>query len=146
MEPPGMEPGALGSDAQREVLEVLLNRPDLFAPTAERISPQDFTDPTLRQIAQALWSAAAGGGVRIDELLAREELSSCAGVLVELSGAGERRGNYEPTLAGAVENLVYRRGRREVQDMKSAGLSDESLRTISDHLRQEDPRRHPKIR
>jgi DNA primase len=146
MEPPGTEGGALGSDAQREVLEVLLNRSDLFASTSQRISPDDFTDPTLRQIAQALWSAAAGGTVRIDELLTREELSSCAGLLVELSEAGERRGNYEATLAGAVEHLVWRRGRREVQDMKSAGLSDESLRTLSQHLRQQDPRRHPKIR
>jgi len=79
-------------------------------------------------------------------LLAREELSSCAGTLAELSGAGERRGNYEATLAGAVEHLVRQRGQREVQEMKSAGLSDESLRTISEHLRQDDPRRHPKIR
>lgn len=139
-------PTAIGSDAQREVLEVLLNQPDLFGQASQKISPEDFPDPMLRQIAQAVWSAAEGGAVRIDELLAREELSTHAGLLVELAGAGERRGNYEPTLAGAVEDLVYRRGRREVQDIKSAGLSDESLRALDQHLRQEDLRRHPKIR
>ena len=147
--PPGgaaESPAPLGSDAQREVLEVLLNRPDLFEQASQKVSPEDFPDPTLRQIAQAVWSAAQRGAVRIDELLAREELSTHAGLLVELSGAGERRGNYEPTLAGAVADLVYRRGRREVQDIKASGLTDESLRALDQHLRQEDLRRHPKIR
>ncbi|MCJ7543233.1 MAG: DNA primase [Phycisphaerae bacterium] len=137
---------ALGSDAQREVLEVLLNRPDLLAQASQRISPEDFSDPTLRQIAQAVWSAFAAGTTRIDELLAREELSTHAGLLVELSESGERRGNYEQTLAGAVEDLVYRRGRQEMQDLKTGGFSNESLRALNQHLRQEDPRRHPKIR
>ena len=146
MEPRGMEPGAVGSDAQRDLLEVLLNRPDLFAQAAERVSPDDFTDPTLHQVAQAAWPAWQQGAVRIDELLAREELSTLAALLVDLAAGGERRGNYEQTLTGAVDNLVYRRGRQEMQDMKSSGLSDESLRTLNAHLRQDDVRRHPKIR
>jgi DNA primase len=148
MEPPGMEP-SLGSDAQRQVLEVLLNRPDLFSQASGKITPEDFfpdPDPTLRQIAQAVWSAAEQGTLRIDELLARPELSPHAALLVELAGLGERRGNYEQTLEGAVEDLIYRRGRRQLQQMKSEGLSDESLQALSDHLRQPDVRRHPKIR
>jgi DNA primase len=141
-----MEPAATGTDAQRQVLEVLLNQPDLFAQAAEKISPEDFFDPVLRRIAQAVWSAAGAGSLRIDELLARQELSPLAGLLVELAGGGERRGNYEQTLAGAVADLVYRRGRRELQQMRSSELSDDSLRAINEHLRQADVRRHPKIR
>jgi DNA primase len=144
-EPAGMETG-VGSDAQREVLEVLLNRPDLFNQVVEKVSPDDFTDPTLREIAQAVWPAAPQGTLRIDELLARPELSPHASLLVELAGVGERRGNYERTLEGAVEDLIYRRGRRQLQQLKTEGLSDESLQALTDHLRRPDVRRHPKIR
>ncbi|MFZ1989811.1 MAG: DNA primase, partial [Alphaproteobacteria bacterium] len=49
MEPPGATPATTGTDAQRQVLEVLLNQPDLFAQAAEKISPEDFFDPVLRQ-------------------------------------------------------------------------------------------------
>ena len=140
------EPAAAWADPQREVIEVLLNRPDLFDQAAERISPEHFHDPVLRQVADHVWEAGAAGRLRINELLACEQLSPHSGLLVELARRGERRGNYEQTLTGAVENMLYRQGRSELQDLKLSELTDESLRAIDQHLRKADVRRVPKIR
>jgi hypothetical protein len=81
----------------------------------------------------------------MEDLLARQEMSVHAALLVELVSWGERRGNYEQTLAGAIEHLVGRRKKRELQDVKDSGLSDEALRRLDEGLRQADLRRHPKI-
>ena len=132
-------------DPQRQVIEVLLNRPDLFETASESIGPEDFGDPALREIARQLWQLGASGRLRMEELLARQEMSVHAGMLAELAGSGESRGNYEQTLSGAIGQLLDRRRKRELQDIKASGLDDETLRRLHEPLRQADPRRHPKI-
>jgi hypothetical protein len=72
-------------------------------------------------------------------------MSVHAGMLAELAGSGESRGNYEQTLSGAIGQLLDRRRERELQDIKASGLDDETLRRLHEPLRQADPRRHPKI-
>jgi DNA primase len=130
--------------AQRHVLEVLLNRPDLFA-AAEQIGPEDFTDALLRQVATCVWQAGKSRRLSMEHLLATEGLAEKGGALVELLEAGRRRGNHEQTLAAAVEHLLYRRKRREIQELKESGTGDEALRALQDQLRGPDLRRHPRI-
>ena len=143
---PGMaNQGVPQGDPQRQVIEVLLNRPDLFDSVSASISPEDFADADMRQLAEHVWQLARSGRLRIDELLARQDLSVHAALLAELSEGGERRGNYEDTLAGAIEHLLGRRRKLELQDMKSSGLNDDALRRLDESLRQADPRRHPRI-
>jgi len=132
-----------GAVAERHLLEVLLNRPDLFDQAAERLDPKDFTDEQYHKIARRVWAA---GGANLDELLAEEETTSLGGLLTDLAAEGERRGNYEQTLAGAVQDILYRRQRRELDDLRASPTSDEALRELSQRLRQPDVRRHPKVR
>jgi DNA primase len=131
---------------ERHVLEVLLNRPDLVDTAGRQIDPGQFVDGELRLIAQRLWQGGPSGRPTMEELLAMEEVSHLAGLITELATAGERRGNYERTLAGAVEQMVYRRGRQEMQDLKKSGLDDETLRGLTPRLRKADVRKFPGLR
>jgi hypothetical protein len=132
--------------AQRHILEVLLCRPDLFDDVAERIDPGDFTDPALEQIARHCWRLGLGGHLRLEELLACEQLAELGGLLAELAEVGHRRGNHEKTLAGAVECMLYRRDRDEIEELKaSAGADDQMLRQLQSRLRRADVRKRPRI-
>jgi len=131
--------------AERHIVEVLLNRMDLFDSVAERLDPSAFTSPPLRAIAERLWKLAAEQRLSLDELLACEEVAAQGALVADLAAAGEQRENYEATLAGAVEDLLYRRYRHELEELKAGGFSDETLETIMRHHRQADRRRHPKI-
>jgi DNA primase len=144
--PTVVEPRAKGwGDPQRQILEVLLNRPDLFDQVAERIDPEHFDDPFLRLVAKNVWELGKAGRLCLEELLAKEEMSTVASLAAELSTVGEKRGNFEQTLLGAVEHLLYRQDRKKMQDLRSTALTDDSLRILDQHFRQGDIRRHPKI-
>lgn len=133
--------------AQRHVLEVLLNRPDLFEWASERADVSYFTDPEYQAIAQCLWKLGINGHLCLDELLPLEELSSHASLLAELISQGEHRGCYEQTLQAAVEHLQYSQNRQQGELIKSSGLTDQALRELDDLHRKNhlDPRRRPKI-
>ena len=135
----------LANRAERYILEVLLNAPELFDAAAEHVDPEDFMDAQLRIIAQVIWPLAAEARLALEELLATEAMSNFGSLLTELAQAGNRRENYEQTLAGAVEHLRYRRSRRELQEIKSQGLSDDALRAIQQDSNQGDQRRMPKV-
>ena len=132
-------------DAQRQMLEVLLNCPDLFDQAAEQIEPGDFDDSVLQTIAKSIWRLGKAGRLSLEELLASEDMSTAAPLITELANTGEKRGNYEQTLAGAVEHMIYRRSRQKLQELRSSELNDDSLRKLDQHFRQADIRRHPKI-
>lgn len=132
--------------AQRHVLEVLLNCPDLFDHAAERLGPDDFIDDQMRTIAKVMWQAGLAGRHLMEDALATEEGSALSGVIAELATAGEKRGNYQNTLDGALEQIYESRRRQEMQDIKQNGLNDDALRKLSPHLRKADVRRFPGIR
>ncbi len=118
--------------AERHVLEVLLNEPSLLDNVLEQIGPVDFVDPVLAAIAAEVWSRGLAGGLKVDQLLASSAMAPYSGVLADLIDDGARRGNYEQTLAGAVEFMVYRRKRRQIEALKAPGLDDESLRKLGE--------------
>jgi len=137
------EPGTLG---QRHLLEVLLNRPDLFGHAADRVDPEDFSSAPLRSLATAMWELGNEGRLSMDGLLGQEELAAQAPLLVALAEEGERRGNFEQTLAGAVDSLTYHRSRRQGRQLGGEGdYNDETLLRIQEQARQPDPRKRPRI-
>ena len=130
---------------ERQVLEVLLNRPELFDSVMEKLDATDFEDRDFALIAQEIWRRGQEGHLASEELVASETMAPLGGLLAELIATGQRRGNHEQTLAGAVEYMLYRRNRRQMQGLKSAGYTDESLRQLTDqHLKKPDARRRPK--
>jgi DNA primase len=138
-------PQATGHLAQRNVLEVLLNRPDLFDGVMEKLDASDFGTGDYASIADEIWRRGAAGLLATEELVACEAMAPLGGVLADLIATGQRRGNHEQTLAGAVEFLLYQRNRQQMQDQKSEGYTDDMLRQLDQSLKKADARRRPKI-
>jgi len=134
---------SLQAAAESQVLEVLLNRPDLFDEAAERIDPDDFAEGTLRAVAEEIWRRARSGSLCLEELLGCERMARHGQLLTDLAAVGEDRGNFEQTLAGGVEHIVYRRNRQEMERLKGSGYDEEILRRIGRRCR--DVRRLPRI-
>lgn len=96
----------LHAAAQREVLEVLVNEPELFGDHRDEISESLFDVPVLRQMAGVLLDALRSeGDFSFSAMLARVESVSVAKGLVELQSVGEEKGNYASRLADAIEVL-----------------------------------------
>ena len=134
--------------AERQILEVLVCRPDLFDAAGERIDPGDFTDQRLREVAQCIWRLGTAGRLEVDSLLSAEELGPYGDLLASLTLEGQARGNYEQTLNGALDKLLHRKSLQEYQNVKANGIgSDEALREIQQRLRgtPHQPTRRPTI-
>ncbi len=92
--------------AQREILEVLLNRPRLFERLQDAVFVEDFNVPALRRIAEVLFQNLS---TDVDNPV--QELINCAdsvemGTLVtELMETGQKKGNFEERLKGALESV-----------------------------------------
>ncbi len=96
----------LHAAAQREVLEVLVNEPELFGDHRDEISESLFDVPVLRQMAGVLLDALRSeDDFSFSAMLARVESVSVAKGLVELQSVGEEKGNYASRLADAIEVL-----------------------------------------
>jgi len=135
----------LGFLAERNILEVLLNEPEFFDTVAEKIDPEDFLDNKLSSIAHCIWQLGDKGMLSIEELLRQPQMAQNGAILTDIATEGEKRGNFAQTLNGAIENLLYRRDRLKLQELKAAPDEDDRLRQLNEHLRQADIRRHPKI-
>ena len=104
----------------RQIIEVLLNRPDLFEMAQEAIpEPLEIPDEVLGPIAERVWEYCREnpeGGLA--EILAGIESTELSRIVTDMALAGEARGNYEQTLSDAASNL--RRGRldRERQELR----------------------------
>ncbi len=131
--------------AERHLIEVLLNVPDLLDHVIERIDPTDFTDGTLRLIAHNIWQLGHDGPWHLEQLLVRDQMAQMGSLLTDLVMAGERRGNYEATLTGAADDIVRRRDQRELDSLKADG-SEDARRKLTQQLKAGDNRRRPKIR
>ena len=98
--------------AQREVLEVLLNEPGLFEQVSVRVATDAFTSPLLRQVAEAVyaWLDQAGpeisGKSMAKQILARTESVEIAKAVSELAEVGQRKGNHQSRLEGALQVLT----------------------------------------
>jgi DNA primase len=132
--------------AEAWLLEVLLNRPELFDTVVEKIDPRDFTDPALAQIAQTLWKLGHEGRAGLAEMLCREEMSPHSALLARLADEGARRGNFEATLAGAVAYMSDRSHTQQRIDLRAASQGDDqALRELDKTLPRKNPRNYPKI-
>jgi len=113
------------SRSYRQILEVLLNRPDLF-PVVQPVlaQPNEITHPDLFPVAQRLWQyCSRGGSGKLSEILAGCESVELCNRMTDMSEEGAARGNYESTLAGALRNLERIKEedvRREVKQLVSS--------------------------
>jgi DNA primase len=100
--------------AQREVLEVLLNEPELFEKVKEKITADIFDVPILGQMAEVLFDVlSADTKAPLRQVLARTESVKLGKCFMELAQAGEEKGNFESRLAGALETIERYRKRNK---------------------------------
>lgn len=103
------------ASAQREVLEVLINAPELYERVRDSISIEDFQDPSLRATAALVFGylgqmdRADGQAGLAKALIARTDSVHIADLIAELAQVGERKGNFQARLDGAVEVLINHR-------------------------------------
>ncbi len=131
--------------AEREMIEVLLNKPELFDHASERVDWHELTDAPLREVARWVWELGQAGHLTLDAVLAQEAMSGLGGLITDLADAGERRGNYEATLHGAVSHLLYVREKHGGGLAERAGMDEDALRRLSRRGLGEDMRRTPRI-
>ncbi len=143
--PSGSYVGELSALPERHLLEVLLSSPELFDDAAEKVGPEDFASEMLRPLAQAVWSLGSSGELSVGRLLHDESGGAMGSLVVSLVDAGTRRGNYEATLAGAIEQMLYRRNRREMASLRGNLRDEASLRRFMQRLGGGDVRRRPGI-
>jgi hypothetical protein len=112
--------------AQREILEVLLNRPGLFETVQDAFVVEDFNVLALRRIAEVFFE-----NLRTCADNPVQELINCAdsvemGTLIsELMQTGQQKGNFENRLTGALES---------VESLK-VGSRKSRITDITDHER-----------
>lgn len=105
--------------AQREMLEVLLNHPQLFNSVKEIITAEDFDHPILRQIAAILFETLnENTAAQLGVILAKAESVEAGKVIAGLAQAGEEKGNFQSRLEGAVEAMLRCRKQKEKKDIK----------------------------
>ena len=146
------------SAAERIVLEVLLDCPDLFDDAAERVDPSFFHDAMFHAIAEQIWKAGHAETLSIDGLLAQENMTHFAPILTEMAMTAQQRidsilptGEDETSkqaedrtslqrdrqaqlLADAIRWLLDRDHRSEVQQLKQNLADADGLRALADRL------------
>ncbi len=113
--------------AQREVIEVLLNRPELFEDIKEKISLKMFTEPILNEIASALFDVvSADTDCVLAKTLARFESADTAQLVVEMETDGQKSENYQQRLDDCMEVLT--KHQIAAKPLPVEQMNDEQLR------------------
>jgi len=126
--------------AQREVLEVLLNEPKLYETVKQKITADVFDVPILGQVAAILFETLDSDvNASLTEILARTESVELGNCIMELSADGQKKGNFESSLAGAVSAIEQYTAQK--QDGLTEGTEDQSefLRRVYDSTEKTNP-------
>ena len=131
----------LVTKAQREVLEVLLLRPDCFGQVVLRISADDFgPDEPTRELAAALFDILKQGApLELSQLYGRIESAQTAGLLTELQISAEKKTALLQQLEGAMKELENYRQGSQIQSFKQRISEDDGLKLLHKQIAQKGP-------
>ncbi len=110
---------------EREVIEVLLHKPELFDTILELIDPDDFRDPVLSRIASCMWSMGEEGRLSLEELMGKTDMIAYGSLLADMAMASANRKNHEQSIMEAVNRIVEYRDRKSYTITKDKYLSAE---------------------
>jgi len=126
--------------AQREVLEVLLNEPKLFETVKQKITAEAFDVPILRQIAAILFETLnADINASLREILARTESVELGKCFMELTQAGQEKGNFQSRVSGALDTIERYGAPKKNSRIKTAEEQRKYLRSLYENTGKENP-------
>ncbi len=129
--------------AQREVLEVLLNKPNLFELVKQKITADVLDVPILRQIAAILFEllcdAAPDADALLPAVLAKTESAEVSGLIVELAQAGEEKGNFQYRLTGALDAMQRYQQQRKKSELRPIEDQTQFLRRVCENIGKQNP-------
>jgi len=130
----------LFATAQREVLEVLLNEPRLFEIVKQKITADLFDVPILRQTAAILFETLnTNVNASLREILARAESVELGSSLVELTQAGEEKGNFKARLTGALDTIERYQAQKKSSRIETTEDQRQFLRKVYENTGKENP-------
>jgi len=130
----------LAAAAQREILEVLLNKPKLFELVKQKITAKIFDVPILSQIAAIFFEILnTETDVSLTAVLARAESVELGGAIVELAESGAEKGNFQSRLTGALDAIQRCQARTKKGEIKAIQDQTQFLRDITESTEKENP-------
>ena len=127
--------------AQREILEVLLNAPELFEIVKQKITAEVFDVPILKQIATILFETlSTNPRPSLTEILAQAESPELGSCIVQLAQAGEKKGNFKSCLTGALDAIKRYQGQKEKVQIKAVQDQKQFLRKYLEKSGKQNPR------
>ena len=126
--------------AQRELLEILLNAPNLLETVKQKLTSENFDVPILRQTADVLFEVLKNEPeAPLAVILARAESVELGRCIVELAGAGEEKGNFQARLDGAL-NVMQRYGKQiKVSEIKEKQGQRKFLQNLCENAGKQNP-------
>jgi len=128
------------AEAQREILEILLNKPKLFEIVKPKITAEVFEVSILKQVATILFETLSRNpDVRLADILAAAESVEQGSVIVDLAQTGEEKGNFQPRLTGALDAVKRYQTQKRKSQIKATKDQTRFLRCVSENTEKENP-------
>jgi len=125
--------------AQRELLEVLLNEPAAFAQVKEKVKPQWFDVPILKQAAEVVFQKLSETpDASLQQILAAVESPQLSSCLVQLQQQGQQKGNFQPRLAAALQLIERHRDLPPAAPGAEPEMQRQFLRELTQKLSDEN--------
>ena len=126
--------------AQRQVLEVLLNEPKLYETVKQKITADVFDVPILGQTATILFEALDSDiNTSLNEILARAESVELGNCIMELATVGQKEGNLELKLEGALGVLDRYRALQQNSRISAVDDGTDYLRKKYENVTKKNP-------
>ena len=123
--------------AQREILEVLLNKPKLFEIAKQKITADFFDVPILKQMATVLFDMlTTEPEATLAAILAKAESVEVGRCFVELAQASEEKGNFQSRLTGALDVMSQWRKKSNINTIED---QTQLLRRVCETTGKENP-------
>jgi len=127
--------------AQKEVLEVLLNEPNLFEIVKNKISAEAFDVPVLKKIAKILFENLNNEPEpALDAILIQTESVEATNAIIQLQQNGRKKQKYRSRLIDALN--VFEKHQLQGQKTKIKNITDQKqfLRQYSKNIGKQNPR------